>query len=80
MTPPKCKSLRDRCMVFEIPEGVAMSSSEIAGVIGGRGVTPKRVFGFMKTRNDVIYEDAKRIKTGPNAGRCVGAGKWRRKE
>lgn len=82
MTPatPKCQSTRERIIAFVSMMEKPMSASEICKAVGGSGVTPNRVHGYLRGYDGVEYIPGKRVKTGPNAGKSVGCGKWRRKE
>jgi hypothetical protein len=78
-TPLKCRNIRERSIAFVSGMDKSMSASEICKSVGGRGVTPNRVHGYLRGYDGVEYIPGKRVKTGPNAGKCDGAGKWRRK-
>lgn len=75
----RCLPLRDRVISYTLTLHTPSSASEIAHAIGGRGITPGRVTGFIKGHPGIIYIPGKTVKTGPNTGKNVGAGKWMRR-
>ena len=75
----RCPDMRTRVIRFAMNMDKPMTSAEIVAAIGGRGVSPNRIPGFLKGCEGIEYIPEKTVKTGPNAGRNVGAGKWMRK-
>lgn len=74
-----CLTTREKVIRYASKLEKPATSSEIAKAIGGRGVTSGRVAGWLNGSDVVVFIPAKTIKTGPNAGKRSGSGKWVRK-
>ena len=75
MTTP---NLRTRVLAFAETMDHPMTIAEIAAAIGGRGITPMRVQGFLKGCDKVVFVPEKRVMSGICKGKAKGTGKWKR--